>query len=479
MLRLRSGGLTSKNGFSVVAPMSVSVPSSTAGSRASCWAFENRWISSRNRIVPRPCSPSRRRARSMHVAHVLHAGGDRRHLLEGAFGRAGDGERQRGLAGARRTPEDRRRQAVELDEAAQRAAGSDEVLLADDLVDRARPEAGGERRLGTEPVRDRCGEQVVRHPGHATERQPSWPVPGDGRRRARGQGPAVARPSERHDVVDQPVRLDPPPRRELGAVGRRLDRRRRRRRRRTIDAPVRGACCRARGGATRRRSSPGARRLSTTSRRTEPGLLGELAPRRLDRRLPRLEPTLGQLPLAGEIGPFERQDQPVVAAHDGHDPGAESADPAIVGSTTSQRPSARSRSTTSTYVGSLSATCGTTAPRRRCRRRGRTDRPARTTGAGGGRGHASAIRVAPDSSLIAPLRSPRSASDPATTMRPSASDLVGRRRCCERRARWRRPRPIAEAPGSSRPAPAAEPTDGLMARAASSSLMAWLQRPMR
>ena len=65
VLRLRSGGLTSKNGFSVVAPISVSVPSSTAGSRASCWALEKRWISSRNRIVPRPCSPSRWRARSM------------------------------------------------------------------------------------------------------------------------------------------------------------------------------------------------------------------------------------------------------------------------------------------------------------------------------------------------------------------------------------------------------------------------------
>ena len=65
VLRLRSGGLTSKNGFSVVAPIIVSVPSSTAGSRASCWALLNRWISSRKRIVPRPCSPMRCRARSI------------------------------------------------------------------------------------------------------------------------------------------------------------------------------------------------------------------------------------------------------------------------------------------------------------------------------------------------------------------------------------------------------------------------------
>ena len=38
VLRLRKGGLTSKNGFSVVAPMSVSVPSSTAGSLATSGA---------------------------------------------------------------------------------------------------------------------------------------------------------------------------------------------------------------------------------------------------------------------------------------------------------------------------------------------------------------------------------------------------------------------------------------------------------
>ena len=97
------------------------------------------------------------------LAHVLHAGVDRRHLLEGALGRAGDGERQRRLAGARRTPEDRRRQAVLLDEAAQRLAGSDEVVLADDLVDRARPEPGGQRRLGAQTLLGRGAEQVVRH----------------------------------------------------------------------------------------------------------------------------------------------------------------------------------------------------------------------------------------------------------------------------------------------------------------------------
>ena len=64
MERLSNGGLTSKNGFSVVAPMRVTRPVSTPGSSASCCDFENRWTSSRNRIVPCPRSPRRWRARS-------------------------------------------------------------------------------------------------------------------------------------------------------------------------------------------------------------------------------------------------------------------------------------------------------------------------------------------------------------------------------------------------------------------------------
>ena len=54
--------MTSKYGFSVVAPISVITPSSTAGSNASCCALLKRWISSRNRIVRWPCAPSRSRA---------------------------------------------------------------------------------------------------------------------------------------------------------------------------------------------------------------------------------------------------------------------------------------------------------------------------------------------------------------------------------------------------------------------------------
>ncbi len=46
--------MTSKNGFSVVAPISVTSPSSTAGRSASCCALLKRWISSRKKTVRRP-----------------------------------------------------------------------------------------------------------------------------------------------------------------------------------------------------------------------------------------------------------------------------------------------------------------------------------------------------------------------------------------------------------------------------------------
>ena len=49
---LESSGVTrEKYGFSVVAPISVTVPASTAGSSTSCWAFDHRWTSSTNRTV--------------------------------------------------------------------------------------------------------------------------------------------------------------------------------------------------------------------------------------------------------------------------------------------------------------------------------------------------------------------------------------------------------------------------------------------
>ena len=64
-IRERSAELTSKYGFSVVAPMSVTVPSSTCGSSASCWALLKRWISSRNSTLRVPWRFSRSCASAM------------------------------------------------------------------------------------------------------------------------------------------------------------------------------------------------------------------------------------------------------------------------------------------------------------------------------------------------------------------------------------------------------------------------------
>ena len=49
-----SAPFSAKDGFSVVAPTRVTVPSSTTGRKPSCWARLKRWISSTNSSVPWP-----------------------------------------------------------------------------------------------------------------------------------------------------------------------------------------------------------------------------------------------------------------------------------------------------------------------------------------------------------------------------------------------------------------------------------------
>ena len=72
------------------------------------------------------------------------------HRVDGdevAAGGVGDDARQGRLAGARRTVEDHRAELVRLDGPAQQAARADDVLLADELVQRARPHPRRQRRL--------------------------------------------------------------------------------------------------------------------------------------------------------------------------------------------------------------------------------------------------------------------------------------------------------------------------------------------
>jgi hypothetical protein len=79
------------------------------------------------------------------LADVLHARRHGRHLFECPRGRSGDGQRQRRLPGAGRAPEDRRCQAVLLDQPSQWSTGTDEMVLTDDIVDGPRAQPGGER----------------------------------------------------------------------------------------------------------------------------------------------------------------------------------------------------------------------------------------------------------------------------------------------------------------------------------------------
>ena len=107
------------------------------------------------------------------LADVLDPCGDRGQLDEPPVRGAGDEVREGGLAGAGRSPDDRRERAGgaagSLDEATERAAGAQDVGLAADLLQRARAHPDGERRegavagrrgAGRDPVVPGLGEQV-------------------------------------------------------------------------------------------------------------------------------------------------------------------------------------------------------------------------------------------------------------------------------------------------------------------------------
>ena len=116
--RESSAALSSKDGFSVVAPTRVMVPSSMTGRKASSWARLKRWISSTKSSVPCPGgAPAARRLEDL--LEVGDAGEDRRDLLEMELGLVREEPRDGGLAGAGRAPEDERAEG-----AARRSAGS-------------------------------------------------------------------------------------------------------------------------------------------------------------------------------------------------------------------------------------------------------------------------------------------------------------------------------------------------------------------
>jgi hypothetical protein len=109
-----------------------------------------------------------------HLAHVLDPGGDRAELLERTLGAAGHGEGEGGLAGAGWPPEDRTGEPVLFDQTAQRPPRCDEVLLPDDVVERARTQPGGQRGLGLQALLGRSAEQIA-HPPDAIRAARSGP----------------------------------------------------------------------------------------------------------------------------------------------------------------------------------------------------------------------------------------------------------------------------------------------------------------
>src|SRR6185437_13153125 len=79
------------------------------------------------------------------LADLRDGRGDRRQLFELRARRVGDDAGERRLARTRRAEEDERRHAVGVDRTSQRASGCQDVLLADELVERLRSQPLCER----------------------------------------------------------------------------------------------------------------------------------------------------------------------------------------------------------------------------------------------------------------------------------------------------------------------------------------------
>ena len=147
-LRERSAEFTSKDGFSVVAPISTMSPLSTCASSASCCALLKRWISSMKTMVRWP----RRLRRSSAAASTTRSSFTpestalspskcalvwlRMTCARVVLPEPGGPHR---ISERSASPSINRRSGV---------FGAERLLLAHDLVERARPHAVGERGVG-------------------------------------------------------------------------------------------------------------------------------------------------------------------------------------------------------------------------------------------------------------------------------------------------------------------------------------------
>ena len=143
--RDRSAELTSKYGFSVVAPMSVTRPSSTACSTESCCALLKRWISSMKRIVRTSLPPSRSRARAI-TARTSSTRAETAEISSNAAPVRSATIRAIVVFPVPGGPEeDHRRRPVLLDREPERRARREHVLLADELLEPRRAQPNGQR----------------------------------------------------------------------------------------------------------------------------------------------------------------------------------------------------------------------------------------------------------------------------------------------------------------------------------------------
>ncbi len=131
-----------------------------------------------------------------HRPHLGPAGVHRRLLLEGAARRGGDDPRERRLARPGRPVEDHRVRLAGLDRGSQGRPLGEQVLLADELVERGRAHAHRQRRLGGRHRRAPGGrlrvvglEQTV-HPGEYESRRRRRPRVSRGGARPRASSPS-------------------------------------------------------------------------------------------------------------------------------------------------------------------------------------------------------------------------------------------------------------------------------------------------
>ena len=148
-----SAALSSNDGFSVVAPISVIEPSSMTGRNESCWARLKRWISSTNSSVAPPVA---RRARA--ASKIFFSSATPVWIADtwtnSALRLAADQPRHRRLAGARRAPEDHRAERRRLQHPRQRALGPGQMLLARDFGESLRAQPLGQRRRRRQGAED-------------------------------------------------------------------------------------------------------------------------------------------------------------------------------------------------------------------------------------------------------------------------------------------------------------------------------------